>query len=75
MTPSRYHRTQLFTSSAIQLHALILGTVTSSIQNEPSETQKERVRKFQAVEKAKMRVEKKKRKDVKSGRGRVRFEG
>jgi hypothetical protein len=59
---------------AIQLHALIVNTVSSAIQNEPSEVQKDRVRKFQAAEKAKMLVEKKKRKGVKSGRGRVHFD-
>ncbi|KAF9516907.1 hypothetical protein BS47DRAFT_1291554 [Hydnum rufescens UP504] len=57
-----------------KLHALIVTTVSSAIQNEPSEVQKDRVRKFQAAEKAKMLVEKKKRKGVKSGRGRVHFD-
>ncbi|KAH9930597.1 uncharacterized protein B0H18DRAFT_128868 [Fomitopsis serialis] len=51
-----------------KLRTLIVDAATASIVNEASEEQKERVRGFQRVEKAKRRLDKAKRSEVKRGR-------
>ncbi|OSD06509.1 hypothetical protein PYCCODRAFT_941629 [Trametes coccinea BRFM310] len=51
-----------------KLHALIVSAASAGLVNEPSEEQKERVRSFEKAEKARRRLEKEKRKQVKRGR-------
>ncbi|KAI9057321.1 hypothetical protein FKP32DRAFT_1584111 [Trametes sanguinea] len=53
---------------SLQLHALIVSAASAGLVNEPSEEQKERVRSFEKAEKARRRLEKEKRKQVKRGR-------
>ncbi|KAF8322597.1 hypothetical protein DL93DRAFT_2071446 [Clavulina sp. PMI_390] len=58
-----------------KLNELIVTTVRSSIRNEPSEAQIQKVSKLVQAEKARNKMVKEKRKDVKSGRGKVSFGG
>ncbi|KAI0327828.1 hypothetical protein GY45DRAFT_1347532 [Cubamyces sp. BRFM 1775] len=51
-----------------KLHALVMSAASAGLVNEPSEEQKERVRSLQKAEKARRRLEKDKRKQVKRGR-------
>lgn len=51
-----------------QLHALVVSAASSGLINEPSQEQQDRVRKLEKAEKARRRLEKDKRRDVKRGR-------
>lgn len=53
----------------LQLHALVLAKSSALLQNEPSEDQKERVRALERAEKARLKVQKRMRSEVKRGRG------
>lgn len=55
-------------SYAPQLRRLVHAAASDPIQAEPSEEQKERVRGFQRTEKAKRRLDKNKRSDIKKSR-------
>ncbi|TFK94056.1 hypothetical protein K466DRAFT_22027 [Polyporus arcularius HHB13444] len=52
-----------------KLHSLIVSAASAGLVNEPSEAQQERVRQLARAEKARRRLDKDKRKDVKRGRG------
>lgn len=51
-----------------QLHALVVSAASVGLVNEPSQEQKARVRRLEKAEKARRRLEKDKRKDVKRSR-------
>ncbi|KAI0661670.1 RF-1 domain-containing protein [Cubamyces menziesii] len=51
-----------------KLHALVMSAASAGLVNEPTEEQKERVRSLQKAEKARRRLEKDKRKQVKRDR-------
>lgn len=51
-----------------QLHALVVSAASAGLINEPSQEQQDRVRKLEKAEKARRRLEKDKRRDVKRGR-------
>ena len=53
---------------ASQLHALVVSAASSGLVNEPSQEQRERVRQLEKAEKARRRLEKDKRRDVKRSR-------
>ncbi|KAI0368622.1 hypothetical protein BV20DRAFT_1083326 [Pilatotrama ljubarskyi] len=60
---STVHRSQ-----AQNLHALIVSAASAGLVNEPSEEQKARVRSLERADKARRRLEKDKRKQIKRGR-------
>ncbi|KAI0775266.1 hypothetical protein BD413DRAFT_603224 [Trametes elegans] len=60
---STVHRSQ-----AQNLHALVVSAASAGLVNEPSEEQKQRVRSLERAEKARRRLDKDKRKQVKRGR-------
>ena len=53
----------------LQLHSLIVSAASAGLVNEPSEVQQERVRQLARADKARRRLDKDKRKEVKRGRG------
>jgi len=59
---------QLFLTSNVQLHALILSAASAPIQNEPTEQQKARVRSLERADNARRRAQKDKRSQTKRGR-------
>ncbi|KAM5530871.1 hypothetical protein V8D89_015456 [Ganoderma adspersum] len=52
----------------VKLHALVASAASAGLINEPSQEQQDRVRKLERAEKARRRLEKDKRRDVKRGR-------
>ncbi|TBU33587.1 hypothetical protein BD311DRAFT_652166 [Dichomitus squalens] len=54
--------------SPSRLHALIVSAASSGLVNEPSQEQRERVRQLERADKARRRLEKDKRRDVKRSR-------
>ncbi len=53
-----------------QLHALVVSAASAGLINEPSQEQRERVRRLEKAEKSRRRVDKDKRGDVKRSRSR-----
>ncbi|KAI8980135.1 RF-1 domain-containing protein [Trametes punicea] len=51
-----------------KLHSLVVSAASAGLVNEPSEEQRERVRSLERAEKARRRLEKDKRKQIKRGR-------
>jgi len=75
VTSTRYRsQAQNVDDGLRKLHGIILSCVASSIMNEPSEAQRERIRSLERKEQVRVRIDKVKRGNVKNQRSKVRFD-